>query len=208
MTAETPPGKRGWPNGEFYRQCRIWHGYLSALAFIALIFFSMTGILLNHPGLLSLGAPAPVEQQFTLSQDELTQVRAAAEPARKLAEITASRFSLAGAYRNGEVVGEDIFINLQGVRGSSNIRANLATGAADVVIERQDAATVLNELHRGEHAGGAWRLAIDILAILLIAVSLVGFVLFLSLRLRMRTALALTAASLAGLIGIFVFAVP
>ena len=32
-----------------YRQCRAWHGYLSAFAFIALMFFSATGILLNHP---------------------------------------------------------------------------------------------------------------------------------------------------------------
>ena len=26
----------------FYRQCRLWHGYLSAFAFIALMFFSLT----------------------------------------------------------------------------------------------------------------------------------------------------------------------
>lgn len=208
MTAETPPEKAGWSKGEFYRQCRIWHGYLSALAFLALIFFSATGILLNHPGLLSFGAPEPVEHPFTLSPDELAQVRAAQEPARELAAIADKRFDLAGAYRNGEVSGEDVFINLQGVRGSSNIRANLVSGAADIVIERQDAATVLNELHRGEHAGDTWRLAIDIIAILLIAVSLIGFLLFLSLRFRLRTSLALMAASLAALIGLFVFAVP
>lgn len=208
MTTETPPESRGWSKGEFYRQCRIWHGYLSALAFLALIFFSATGILLNHPSLLSLGAPAPVEQHFTLTPDELTQIRAAEEPARQLAVLVDRRFDLAGAYRNGEVSGEDVFISMQGVRGSSNIRANLVTGAADVFIERQDAATVLNELHRGEHAGDAWRLAIDIIAILLIAVSLIGFMLFLSLRFRLRTSLMLVAASIVGLGGLFILAVP
>src|SRR5690242_20539981 len=33
----------------FYRQCRLWHGWLSAFAFLALMFFSATGLLLNHP---------------------------------------------------------------------------------------------------------------------------------------------------------------
>ena len=52
--------------GEFYRLARDWHGYLSALAFLALIFFASTGVLLNHPGLLQGEPPAPVETAFTL----------------------------------------------------------------------------------------------------------------------------------------------
>ena len=51
---------------EFYRQSRLWHGYLSAFAFIALIFFSVTGLLLNHPEWLKREDARPQETRFIL----------------------------------------------------------------------------------------------------------------------------------------------
>ena len=75
MTDESAAPKRGFSKSDFYRLCREWHGYLSALAFAALIFFSATGILLNHPGLLGGKAPAPVEKTFTLDAAQIAAVR-------------------------------------------------------------------------------------------------------------------------------------
>ena len=37
--------------GAFYRQCRMLHAYLSAGAFVMLMFFALSGLLLNHPHL-------------------------------------------------------------------------------------------------------------------------------------------------------------
>ena len=192
---------------EFYRLCRDWHGYLSAFAFLALLFFAATGILLNHPEWLGGTAPEPVEMEFTLSPEETAGIGSAAEPARRLTEIAAGRTELAGTFRDGEAVGADVFARLQGVSGLTDVRANLETGAVTVFVEKAAPLTVLNELHRGEHAGGAWRLAIDIMGGVLIALSLLGYAIFLSLRFRVRTALALTAASAIVFGGLFVLAV-
>jgi hypothetical protein len=208
MTDETAAPKRGLSKGEFYRLCREWHGYLSALAFAALIFFSATGILLNHPGLLQVNAAAPVEQTFRLEAAQIAAVRAAAAPAEELARIADGRFELAGAFREGEVAGEDVFVRMQGVRGFSDVRGNLASGEVTVYVEREPAVGVLNALHRGEHAGAAWRLAIDVIGALLIVTSIIGFILFLSLRLRLWTSLALTGAGLIVMAGLFLAAVP
>jgi hypothetical protein len=206
MTDDTRATKGGFSKPDFYRLCREWHGYLSAAAFLALVFFSVTGILLNHPGLLQGEQPAPVETMFTLTAEEVAAIQAAPAPAAALAELARARTDLAGAFRDGEVVGEDVYANLQGARGRSNVTGNLRTGEVRIYIEREDAIGVLNALHRGEHAGRVWRLLIDLTAALFIVMSVIGFILFLSLRFRLRTALVLTTASLIVMIGVFMFA--
>ncbi len=191
---------------EFYRLCRDWHGYLSAFAFVALLFFAGTGILLNHPEWLTGSSPEPVETVFVLSAEDVASITAASEPARRLTDIAAARADLAGAFRDGEAVGPDVFARLQGVSGQSDVRANLATGEASIFTEKAGPIAVLNELHRGEHAGSLWRLAIDIVGGVLIALSLLGYLIFLSLRFRLRTALVLTAGSVILFCGLFLLA--
>jgi hypothetical protein len=88
------------------------------------------------------------------------------------------------------------------------LRGNLATGEVSIYVERAPTVGIMNELHRGERAGAPRRLAIDVIAALLIATSLIGFVLFLSLRFRLRTSRALMGLGAAVLIGLFVAVVP
>ena len=68
--------------------------------------------------------------------------------------------------------------------------------------------TDLNNLHRAEHAGPAWRFLVDAIAVVLIVLSIIGYAIFLSLRFRLTTALALTAGSLILMGAVFVLAVP
>jgi hypothetical protein len=53
-----------------------------------------------------------------------------------------------------------------------------------------------------------WRLVVDAIAVVLILMSVIGYMIFLSLRFRMRTALVLTAVSAIGVWGIFAFTTP
>jgi len=194
--------------GEFYRQCRIWHGYLSAFAFLALLFFAATGVLLNHPTWLRGELPPRQEQVLRLAPGDVAAVRAAPEPARRLEAMVRARQPLVGAFKSGEADGDQIFVRLQGVRGSSDLKADLAVGEVQVTTERETGVGVLNALHRGELAGPAWRRLIDLFGAVLIALALIGYVLFLSLRFRLRTALGLTALSLALMVGVFVVLTP
>lgn len=207
MSTDAAP-KAAWSKGEFYRQCRIWHGYLSAFAFLALLFFAITGVLLNHPDALKVRVPPPIEKELTLTPAQITGLKAAPQPAPLLVKIVAPQAPLKGRLKDSEAVGDELFVRLQGVRGSSDLRADLATGKVSVVVEAQHPVAVANALHRGELAAPAWRLIIDIAAIVLIALSLVGYVLFLSLRFRLRTALALTGISLVAMIAVFLAATP
>ena len=207
MTHAPTRPKRQISKGDFYRACREWHGYLSAFAFFALILFSATGILLNHPGLLQNASPEPFEATLSLTGSELVAVESAAAPAQALAAIMDSRAQLIGSFRSGEVIGDDIYVNMQGVRGRTDITGNLQTGAVTIYVERENIVGILNGLHRAEHAGYTWRLLVDLIAISFIAMALVGFALFLSLRFRVRSALAIMASSLMLMIAAFVIAV-
>lgn len=193
--------------GDFFRYCRIVHGWLSALAFLLLCFFSFTGMILNHPGWLSGNAPPPVESKLTLTTEELDAIREAEVPGEKLAELVSEKTDVKGGYSSGDQVGRELFVRLRGVRGQTDIRAHMPSGNVTVIAEGMPTMSILNELHRGEHAGAKWRLLIDVTAIVLIVLSIIGFMIFLSLRFRLRTALILMAASTIGAVSLFLVAV-
>lgn len=190
--------------GEFYRQCRIWHGYLSAFAFLALLFFAATGILLNHPGLIKVTQPKGVEKSFILTPTAIGELRAANDPGPVLVLMARDHAKLAGRLKESQTVGDDIFVRMQGVRGSTDLRANLAEGKAEITVEPQHPIAIFNALHRAELAGDLWRYFVDVIAGVLIVMALIGYVLFLSLRFRLKTALAISVASFMLMVGLFV----
>jgi len=206
MTAVEPPSKLVPSKGEFYRLCRMVHGWLSALSFLALLFFSVTGILLNHPGWL-YGNPSPAqEKRFALTPHDVERLRQSSAPAQMLAGLAVERTGAVGAYSDGDLVGNDVFVRMRGVRGTSEVRANLTDGTVEVLMAQAHPVSIFNALHRGEHAGPVWRLLIDVAAGLLVLTSVIGYAIFLSLRFRLRTGLILTVLSLIVCGGVFVLA--
>ena len=198
------PAPQPRPARNLYRTMREWHGYVSAFAFLWMLFFAVTGILLNHPGLLRADAPPLASRTIALSPAEVAAIRAAPKPAERLVATIGAKTKLKGALTSGDVVGDEIFARMQGAGGTSDVRASLAAGTAEVTVEARPALAVLNELHRGELAGSAWRLMIDIAAGSLIVAAVAGFILFFSLRFRLRTVLILVGVSAAVATAVFV----
>lgn len=194
---------------EIYRQSRAWHGYLSAFAFLALIFFAITGLLLNHPEWTTADKEQPSkETTVTLAAAELARAKAATDPAKALGEAVGRKTPLIGAWQSGEVIDEEAQLRFEGPKGSSDVVVDLATGKAEVETKRARLIDTINELHRGKNSGGAWKAVIDASAIVILLLSVIGYVLFFSLRFRLRTSLILTGASLAGLVGVVVWFTP
>ena len=139
---------------DFYRHARYVHGWLSAFAFIVLIFFAATGLFLNNP------------DWFKSKNEEQTTT----------------------------------FTLLESPAGSTDLWVLLDNG--DVEITQKPATTVslLNDLHRGKNVGTAWHWLIDISAIIIILLSLAGYILFLTIKTRLVTHLLLTACSLSAII--------
>ena len=183
--------------GDVYRWCRWLHGYLSAFAFLALIFFSVTGILLNHPEWMRSLRAAESSVEAKLDPQVLAAARTAENPGAALAKAVGAVTPLMGALKSADIMGEEAFLRLEGSKGSTDVVVDMSSGRAEVSVRRQPALTMLNELHKGRESGAPWKMFIDVSAALLILLSLIGYVLFFSLRKRMWSSLATTAVSLA-----------
>ena len=199
--ARPPRPMPAWKIG-FYRQCRLWHGWLSALAFLALMFFSVTGLLLNHPEWFGDNT-VPVESHAQLNPAELKGKTAA-----DLGELLSSRRLVHGVYGSGDIDEDLAQLRFEGVTGDTSVTLDLTSGKADIARRKATALTVLNDLHRGKNAGKAWKWLIDLSAGLFLVLSLVGYVLFFSMRHRLATVLALTFGSAALLGLLFLLFVP
>ena len=146
----------------FYRLCRVWHGYLSAAAFVWMLFFSITGILLNHPSWLRHDKPVIVSRQFRLQPYELASVTAKTEPGPALVQVLRGRLDLKGQIDSSAVAGQMLFVRMRGASGSSELQLDLQSGQGSAAVESFPIPTLFKELHRGENAGPAWRAMIDV----------------------------------------------
>jgi hypothetical protein len=182
-----------------HRLCRVWHGYLSAVAFVWLLFFSITGILLNHPAWLAGDRPVTVNRRFHLQTRDLMSVTAQKEPGPALVQAMRGSLGLKGDVNSSDVAGGQLFVRMRGASGSTDLQLDLRSGQGSAAIETFPIATLFKELHRGEQAGRVWRTLIDVAGVALVTTSVLGLVIYFSLRFRLRTALFLVAGGLAAM---------
>lgn len=181
---------------DFYRHSRYVHGWLSAFAFLTLLFFSVTGLLLNHPEWFE---PAKTEEttQLILPESVLKSIKQQENPSDTILNYVRQQQNLVGRYQSSEVMDNEVMIRLESPAGATDIWVMADTGETEITQKPASTVSMLNDLHRGKNSGLAWSWLIDISAIIVIALSLVGYILFLSIKTRLVTHLVLTAASLA-----------
>jgi hypothetical protein len=194
--------------GAFYRACRMWHAYLSAAAFVMLFFFALTGFLLNHPQWFGAARVSDGEVAIVLDAEQVAQALASQEAGPALANLVGAETPLRGAYQDGDILEDEAYLRLSGVKGTSDIVIDLEAATAEVEVSRANLTSILHDLHRGKDAGPFWKRLIDVTAILILAMSLVGLILFLSLRFRLATSLKIMGATLAVFGIFFVFLTP
>ena len=181
---------------DFYRHSRYVHGWLSAFAFLTLLFFSVTGLLLNHPEWFE---PTKTEQttQLILPESVLKSIKQQENPSDTILNYVRQQQNVVGRYQSSEVMDNEVMIRLESPAGATDIWVMADTGETEITQKPASTVSMLNDLHRGKNSGLAWSWLIDISAIIVIALSLVGYILFLSIKTRLVTHLVLTAVSLA-----------
>ena len=181
---------------DFYCHSRYVHGWLSAFAFLTLLFFSVTGLLLNHPEWFE---PAKTEEttQLILPESILKSIKQQENPSDTILNYVRQQQNVVGRYQSSEVMDNEVMIRLESPAGATDIWVMADTGETEITQKPASTVSMLNDLHRGKNSGLAWSWLIDISAIIVIALSLVGYILFLSIKTRLVTHLVLTAASLA-----------
>ncbi len=150
------------------------HIYLSMLGLLTLIFFSATGIMLNHEEWFGFAEPHVSKSEGNLPAALL------AEPDKLgIVEKLRKEFRATGALDSFEIDSDRLTLVFKSPGRRTEVTIDRATTHTDVSIETHGFTGRLVELHRGTEAGPAWRLIIDISAALLLLSGLTGLTLWL-----------------------------
>ncbi|MEL6170807.1 MAG: PepSY-associated TM helix domain-containing protein [Pseudomonadota bacterium] len=206
--ASKPAKKKRFNKGAFYRTSRMLHGYLSAAAFLMLMFFAASGLLLNHPNWLGAGRQDAEPVIVELNQDALQAAQASADPGQALEALIRGTTSVRGKLKDASVAESDAMLRFAGVKGGTDVFIDFELAEAEVEVSKANLTSMIHDLHRGKDAGQVWKFMIDVTAILILTMSLIGLILFFSLRFRLGNAMRIMGATLVVFIGLFLFLVP
>ncbi|MEM9841059.1 MAG: PepSY-associated TM helix domain-containing protein [Pseudomonadota bacterium] len=194
--------------GAFYRTSRMLHAYLSAAAFLMLIFFAASGILLNHPDWFGADRKSHPIVLIELTETELAAILDAPDPVDPLVSRLRQDATLIGQLKGADFTEYEAVLQFAGVKGQTDVFLDYETRIAEVEAQSANLVSVIHGLHRGKDAGGYWKALIDITAGTILVMSLIGLILFFSLRFRLATSLKIMVATLGVIAGVFVFLTP
>ena len=160
----------------FWRnQLRQWHWISSALCLIALLLFSVTGFTLNHTAQIAAHPKTThVEKDLPASTLALIAQAKDAQPlSPALRNAVKSLIGVDTSHAPAQVSDGEIYVDLTtpGVDNSVTIEDD-----GHVTWERTDRGliAVLNDLHKGRHAGPVWSLFIDLIALACVVFAVTG----------------------------------
>lgn len=183
----------------FWRiQLRQWHWISSALCLAGLLLFAVTGFTLNHAATLE-AKPQTTRVERTLPTAVLPALDDAhdKQPVPEgFGRAVKQAVGVDVSGRPADVSDEEVFIDL----ATPGVDASVTIGRdGSVVYERttRGAIAVLNDLHKGRHAGPVWSFFIDLLAVACVVFSMTGLGLLWLYSRNRRITWPLVAAGLA-----------
>ena len=188
---------------DMYRTSRMLHTYLSAIAFMLLLFFAVSGLLLNHPEWLQ-SERERLDTTYTVETDALTMAKASENPADALAVLIADGADVPGELKSYEDLGDGYQLEYRGLGGSASVFVDTETGEAEITVRKATFADKVHNLHKGKYTGTVWPWVIDITAYLTLILSLFGFIILFTVKLRLQKSLRIIGASI-GLIGATIY---
>jgi len=176
---------------------RLIHVYVSMALLSLMIFFSITGITLNHPQWFAEQEAEVKEVELIIAQNLLSL-----ESQGSLIDFLASERYIKGNKLSIEREDEELFISDKGPGRYLSLTVDLISGEAFIEATDYGYWALLNDLHKGRNSGDFWRFIIDLSAALMILFSLTGFILALAQR-RMSKTVSLSIISTLLIIGIY-----
>lgn len=183
------------------------HIYSSMFGLVAILFFSVTGILLNHPS-------------WTLGSGEKEEIRKGTmpavwlgsggkEPAKlEVVEHLRKHERVRGLVDDFSSDDSECTVTFKGPAYSADVFIDRESGDYEITQRSSGLVAMMNDLHKGRDAGTAWSWVIDLSAILLIIVSLTGIGLLLYIKRRRRNGFLTTVGGLLVLLAVLWWCVP
>jgi hypothetical protein len=195
------------------------HIYLSMFGLAAILFFSVTGLTLNHPDWFFAGAERSTQAEGRLDTKwlHLDASSAApgneADPSRQVAKLEVvehlrKAHSVRGALAEFRVDDRECLVTFKGPGYAADAFIDRDTGRYNLTQTYHGFIAVVNDLHKGRDTGPIWSVVIDASAVLMTVVSLTGLILLFYLRLRRSPGLAVVLVGTAAVVAVVLLWVP
>jgi hypothetical protein len=196
------------PKKELAKLSRWLHIYLSMVSFAIVLFFSLTGLTLNHPSWLGGDKQVVVKNKGALNVKWVNQQDTAKIAKLEIVEFLRKTHQVKGAVSEIRIDEYEVSVVLKGPAYSCDAFINRETGSYEVSEVKMGVMAVLNDLHKGRDSGEGWSWIIDISAIFLTLISLSGLILLCFMKKKRVTGFITAAAGLLICYLIYVLFVP
>lgn len=174
------------------------HIYLSMFGFAALFFFAFTGITLNHPEWIS-GNQKVKRVTGEIDPSLITAVDSTTATRDYVVQVIRSSHSIKARLSDFRVDDYECSVSFSGPGYSADGFIERSTGSYEMTITKAGLLGVLNDIHKGSDTATLWKWIIDISAIVMVVVSLTGFIMIFFISRRKQPGL------IAALIGAIMF---
>jgi len=209
-----PPLRRKL-NIRFAALMRWLHIYLSMFSLAAVLFFSVTGITLNHPQWFYAGAESRTDSEGQVERKWLHVASPSGETdltrqvdKLEVVEHLRKAHRIHGALAEFRVDETECMVTFRGPGYSADAFIDRESGKYRLTETYHGVVAVINDLHKGRDTGPVWSVLIDVSAVLMTLVSLTGLVLLFYLKLRRVAGLVVTALGAALVLVLVLFFVP
>jgi hypothetical protein len=183
----------------FLKWARHIHVYLTMFGLLLLLFFALTGFMLNHEDWFGVDKPFTQTIEGKLPAD-LVGGQSKEPDKLAIAELLRRDFAATGLVDAFEIEEDRIRVVFKAPSRFAEAVINRDDGATTVNRESRGFANLLMDLHRGKSSGFWWSLLIDAVCVMLVVISATGLILWSSLRGRAKHGFAvLVAGTLFGL---------
>lgn len=185
------------------------HIYLSMIGFFALLFFSITGLTLNHPTWFQdtteqvVQAQGKVDRAWLGEPSEDGDARPETVKKLEIVEHLRSEHGIHYALSDFQITDVDCVVMFKGPAYSADAFVDRESGDYELTIAQLGWVGILNDFHKGRDTGSTWSWLIDVSAILGTLVGLTGLWLLLYLKSRRRSGLIVAAV---GTVAVLAFA--
>jgi uncharacterized protein len=176
---------------KFAKLMRWLHIYLSMFSLAVVLFFSVTGITLNHPDWFFSGAERNREAEGEIRREWLhvSQPQAPADAASQVSKLEIveqlrNAHAIHGALADFRVDESECVVAFKGPGYAADAFVDRESGHYRLTETYHGFIAVINDLHKGRDTGPVWSVLIDVSAVLMTFISLTGLVLLFYLKLR------------------------
>jgi hypothetical protein len=174
-----------------------------------LLFFSVTGITLNHPEWFSDHQAQVIEIEKTLERVYdlgITSDNIVNEQQQIITSEIENAFSISLHNKIPELMSGELFYSIKEAGMSTSISVDLETG--DTFYEQTHYGwwAVLNDLHKGRNTSNFWGWIIDLSSVLFIVFAITGFILAMPQKRFRRTLLLSLTSTVLAIISIIYYA--